>query len=152
MSGYRPARSNDKLAACVSGRNAKLILALLPIETVAARTAGMPDREAREDLLATFDAFRKMALEWDRERLEATGGAAQSQPALHAPAVEAREAAPGPAGDQITAVDAAARLGCSERRVRQLLTEERLSGRRFAGRWFVDADSVEGYLLARHVA
>ena len=51
--------------------------------------------------------------------------------------------------DDVTTSEAAAVLGVSDRRVRQLITDDRLSGRKIRGAWFVPTAEVEKYAARR---
>lgn len=73
---------------------------------------------------------------WDSENAVSGGGSAEVPPG---------EVVPGSPVAQVdcpTAVAAHA-LALTERRVRQLLADGRLDGRKVGGRWFVDADDLE---------
>jgi|GEM_PF-1492586 len=48
-----------------------------------------------------------------------------------------------PSRPMVTPEIAAGRLGCSERWIRHLLSDGRLPGAKVAGRWMVDAESLE---------
>ncbi|NSX37818.1 helix-turn-helix domain-containing protein [Pseudarthrobacter oxydans] len=142
MNAYRPPRY-EGLGAHVSGVSARVLTSILERAKALDSIQRIP-AEARAEVLATYDSLRAAAIYWNEQQAEQRGQA----PAPQEPAEEA----PAPAADDLSAAEAAEVLGCTERRVRQLLAAERLQGRRVAGRWLVDAGSVGDYLLAREAA
>lgn len=144
MSGYRPPRFSG-LGAHVSGVSAWILVDLLERAKALDRIQKIPDQARRDEVLRTYDSLRAAGIYWNeqlRERMPSTMAAP-----LEGAAEEATEDV-----HEVTAAEAAALVGCSDRRVRQLLTEGRLTGRRKAGRWLIDASSVEDYRMSKDVA
>jgi excisionase family DNA binding protein len=100
--------------------------------------------ETRADALAAYDGLRAAAIYWNEQQGEPIGQAAVPERVHTGPSV--------PVPEDLSAAEAAEVLGCSERRVRQLLAADRIQGRRVAGRWLVNAGSVDDYALAKDVA
>lgn len=61
-------------------------------------------------------------------------------------------AAAGSTDGEITTAQAAARLGCTQRRVRQLVGEGRLRARKVGAAWLVEASEVEDHCAGRAAA
>lgn len=142
MSVYRPPRYG-LLGAHVSGVSAWVLVSILERAKALDSIQKMP-AESRDEVLETYDALRAAGIYWNEQR--------RAFPALAtAPPEESGETPGGPA-EQISALDAARILGCSERWVRQLLAADRIAGRLVAGRWLVDAESLEDYVLAKDIA
>lgn len=142
MSAYRPPRFTA-LGAHVSGVSAWVIVSILERAKAMDSIQKMP-ADHRGEVQATYDALRAAAIYWNEQQTEAPREAPAPVPLPAGPA--------GQAPDDLSAAEAAEVLGCTERRVRQLLAADRLEGRRVAGRWLVNAGSVEDYALARDVA
>lgn len=143
MTAYRPPRY-EGLGAHVSGVSAWVLTSILERAKALDSIQRMP-AEARAEVLATYDSLRAAAIYWNEQQAEQRGQATT-------PAQEPRENAPASPSDDMSAAEAATALGCTERRVRQLLAAERIQGRRVAGRWLVDAGSVGDYILAKDAA
>lgn len=142
---YQPAQYG-LLVAPVSPVAAKAITALFSRDKFLAAAALQRPATANE-LRATWAAIESMAKVFDSMREERLGHAL----APEAPETQVQGRSQ-PSDDSLSAAEAAALIGCSERRVRQLLTAERLEGRRVAGRWLVEASSVQGYVLSKEAA
>jgi excisionase family DNA binding protein len=142
MSAYRPPRFTA-LGAHVSGASAWVIVSILERAKAMDRIQTMP-AGPRAEVQATYDALRAAAIYWNEQQTEPPRQASEPQ--------AAPSTSPAQSVDDLSAAEAAEILGCTERRVRQLLAADRIEGRRVAGRWLVNASSVEDYVLAKDVA
>lgn len=149
MSGYRPPRHSALGGVQIRGRGAWIIAKLLENAKASASIERIPAGAGRQEAIEAYEAIRAAAIWWAAERENGPGF--HADPAAGSDPTEG-QSAPDPAADALSAAEAAALIGCSERRVRQLLAAERLTGRRIAGRWLVEAASVDDYLLARDAA
>ncbi|MBT2538685.1 helix-turn-helix domain-containing protein [Arthrobacter sp. ISL-69] len=143
MTAYRPPRFSG-LGAHVSGVSAWVLMAVLERGRAVDSIQSLP-AEPRAEVLATLDTLKAAAIHWS-DQTKAEGFPARAKPQKDAQATETAT------DGRKTPAQAAQLLGCSERRVRQLLAAGRLNGQMVAGRWLVDPASVEDYLLARDVA
>ncbi|BCW62471.1 hypothetical protein StoSoilB22_14440 [Arthrobacter sp. StoSoilB22] len=141
MSSYRPPKFSA-LGAHVSGPSAWVIVKILE-RVRAVDSIQRASADVRDEALETYDALRAAAIHWQEQRT----GTTPPDPEQGESANES-----GSVTRPLSAVEAAALLGCTERRVRQLLAAERITGSRVAGRWLVDGDSVDDYLIAKSVA
>jgi hypothetical protein len=129
------------LVAPVSGFSAFVIAPLLERRLVEVARQGVhPDLLAEARVTAV--AVRRAAEEWTSWRTAADGSAAVESAAMPASSGH----------DEISVAAAGAMLGVRPRRVRQLLEEGRLEGRRVSGRWLVSLGSVELLREARRSA
>jgi hypothetical protein len=149
---YRPAQYG-LLVAPISPLAAKALTSWLSRETVMLRSAQQP-AEVREEVRTAYQAMETMARVFDAIRAERTGcDELQTEPNVEAHKPQPTPLSPAAApSESISAADAAKILGVGERRVRQLLDADKIQGRRVAGRWLVNAASVEDYVLAKDVA
>ncbi|SKB86238.1 hypothetical protein SAMN05660916_03022 [Arthrobacter sp. 31Cvi3.1E] len=145
MSGYRPPRFSG-LGAHVSGVSAWVLVSILERAKAAESIQKIPGDAARQEVFETYDALRAAGIYWNERRQ----GVLPDPDPEHPPTGAAQGGQP--VTQYLSAVEAGRLIGCTERRVRQLLAEERLSGRRLSGRWLIDPVSVEDYLLIRKVA
>ncbi|MFW0773548.1 helix-turn-helix domain-containing protein [Paenarthrobacter nitroguajacolicus] len=141
MSVYRPPKFSA-LGAHVSGPSAWVLVKILERVKAVDSIQRAPE-DVRDEALETYDALRAAAIYWQDQRMGSSRTLAS--PVLAEPPADI-------AIRSMSAAEAALLLGCTERRVRQLLAAERIAGQRVAGRWLVDADSVDDYLIAKAVA
>ena len=143
MSGYRPPRFTG-LGAHVSGVSAWVLAAMLEQVRAWDRLEGLQPHQ-KSEVLQTLDAIKASAIHWS-DQIKTDDG----PPRRVRPEPTAR---PKPELDgHVTATQAAGRIGCTERRVRQMLKEEKLRGQQVAGIWLVEEQSVEDYLVRKEVA
>lgn len=145
MSGYRPPRFSG-LGAHVSGVSAWILVDMLERAKALDRIQQIPDPARREEVLWTYDSLRAAGIYWNeqlRERMPVT---------IAAPLEGAAQKSPEPAAREVTAAEAAKLIDCTDRRIRQLINEGRLTGRLVRNRWLIDAASVEDYRLTKDVA
>lgn len=110
------------------------------------RSTGQP--RVADALAAMYADLR----EAERQYLEARDGAVAPPQASAAGNAEAAERDGGAVSELVDCPTAAASLGISDRRVRQLLTAGVLTGTKTAGRWLVDREDVERLALDRRLA
>jgi hypothetical protein len=133
----------------IVGRGAWIIAKLLENAKASASIERIPAGAGRQEAIEAYEAIRAAAIWWAAERENGPGF--QADPATGSDPTQGHPAPDAVAG-ALSAAQAAALIGCSERRVRQLLAAERLVGRLVSGRWLVEAASVDDYLLARDAA
>lgn len=149
MSGYRPPRHSALGGVQIKGRGAWLLAKLLENAQALQSIQRIPTDAGREEAMDAYEALRAAAIYWAADRDVPMGN---QGPAATADASSLSPAHPDPIAEAISAADAAALIGCSERRVRQLLAAETLEGKRVAGRWLLDPHSVEAFVLGREAA
>lgn len=140
MTAYRPPRFSG-LGAHVSGVSAWVIAKIL--ERAMDSIQNLPAEE-RFEVLQTYDSLRAAGIYWNDQQRAFPRPTTAAEPQT--------EEVPKPTVKELSAVEAAKMVGLGDRRMRQLLTEGKIAGRRVASRWLVDAESLEDYVLARDVA
>ena len=149
MSGYRPPRHSALGGVQIKGRGAWVLAKLLENANAFQSIRRIPADAGRADAMEAYEALRAAAIYWAAEREDRPGNERRTPTG---DALAHSQGTPDPASDAISAADAAALIGCTERRVRQLLAAETLEGKRVAGRWLLNARSVEAFVLAREAA
>jgi excisionase family DNA binding protein len=142
LSAYRPPRY-DLLGAPVHGVSAWVLVGILERAKALDSIQRLPP-EARAEVLETYDGLRAAGIYWNQRHQDALADSPEPPPTAEA---ENEDSEP-----YLSAVEAARILGCSDRRIRQLVTDGVLSGKRVAGRWLIDADSVDDRAVAQRVA
>ncbi|MCT9624257.1 helix-turn-helix domain-containing protein [Pseudarthrobacter equi] len=125
--------------------SAWVLMAMLEQARAWDRVQGLPP-ESKAEVLHTLDTIKASAIHWSENSQADDLPARRPTPSSPAEPLTTEVEGHG------TAVTAAQRLGCTERRVRQMVKEGKLSGRRIGGTWFIEDQSVDDYLLRKDVA